>query len=391
MKILSVVPWDQKQGGVASAVGNLAVGLTQLGHDVTFFYPDDDAMAPQHRTTSWGFPGITLRLGLPRARYRFLSWLGFPASGMRILYRLYRVILSHHIQIVNIHYPVDACVYFAICRFLLPFKLVVSIHGTDIFPGGKPRARYSFPTRILLRRSDLVVANSQSFRADFIREFPHLEKKTIFIHNGVNPEEFGLVRRDPERAQDPQNRYVLCIANHNEKKAVDVLIRATALLTALKPPFKLMLVGDGPLRGQLEALAASLGLEHQVIFLGSQGREEVRNLLHGCEVFTLPSRSEPFGIAVIEAMACGKPVLATAIGGIAEIVESGTSGILVEPDNAAALAHELRRLLSDDQLRKRLGEAGYKRVMQHFCISHTVTGYERAFTSLNREQPVFVN
>src|SRR5439155_1357888 len=104
--------------------------------------------------------------------------------------------------------------------------------------------------------------------------------------------------------------------------------------------------------------------------------------LQRCEVFVLPSREEPFGIVIIEAMACKKPVVASAIGGIPEIVEHEVTGILVEPENPADLTAGLRRVLSDSHLRNRLAENGYHQVMEHFCFYHTGTTYENALASL---------
>src|SRR5262249_36764145 len=144
--------------------------------------------------------------------------------------------------------------------------------------------------------------------------------------------------------------YILCVAMHNEKKGIDVLLRAFALIHDKEPSLKLVLAGDGPLHGQLKDLASALGIANKVEFLGQQGRVQVVNLLHRCEVFVLPSRSEPFGIVLAEAMACKKPIVATTAGGIPEIIENQKNGILVEPDNEKALAEALITVLKDENL-----------------------------------------
>jgi glycosyltransferase involved in cell wall biosynthesis len=143
-----------------------------------------------------------------------------------------------------------------------------------------------------------------------------------------------------------------------------------------------VLVGDGPLRSELEHLAARLGVHRQVEFIGYQSRPGVVRLLNECTLFVLPSRSESLGIAVIEALACGKPVVATAVGGIPEIIEDGTSGILVEPEDARALAVAIRRLLGDPALRERLGRAGRRRVKDAFRWQRMAEGYVRAYEEL---------
>ena len=136
---------------------------------------------------------------------------------------------------------------------------------------------------------------------DIASLFPSLKDKLVFIHNGVNLAELHSSCQDTTTELD--HPYLLCIAMHNEKKGLDVLLRAFALIQGVLL-YKLVLVGDGPLRGYLESLALSLGIQHKVEFLGLQGRAQVAKLIQGCEVFVLPSRSEPFGIVLTEAMAC---------------------------------------------------------------------------------------
>src|SRR5262249_115107 len=155
-----------------------------------------------------------------------------------------------------------------------------------------------------------------------------------------------------------QGSYLLCIAMHNEKKGLDVLLRAFSLLQNTAPSLKLLLVGDGPLRGDLERLALSLGLTDRVQFLGLRGRDEVARLLHEWEVFVLASRCEPLGMGVIGAVACKKPVIATTVGGIPEIIENGKTGLLIEPDNPEALAAALTNVLDNESLRLGIARAG---------------------------------
>jgi glycosyltransferase involved in cell wall biosynthesis len=119
-----------------------------------------------------------------------------------------------------------------------------------------------------------------------------------------------------------------------------------------------------------------------VTFLGWKGRAQVAELLHGCEVFVLPSRSEPFGIVLLEAMACKKPIIATTVGGIPEIIEDGKTGILVEPDNPDALAKALIALLRNPALRRTIARNGYVTVRERFRCENTGAAYEAAFRNL---------
>jgi glycosyltransferase involved in cell wall biosynthesis len=132
----------------------------------------------------------------------------------------------------------------------------------------------------------------------------------------------------------------------------------------------------------LEGLARQLGIQGQVDFVGSKAAGEIAALFQGCEVFVLPSRVEPFGIVIIEAMACKKPVVATAVDGIPEIIEHGKTGMLVESGNPDALRQALQGVLSNPDLRNALAENGYSRVMERFCLNHTGAAYESAYASV---------
>ena len=380
MNVLIVAPVDDEIGGVSSVVRNLALYLHRRGHEVFFFYAGKSTFT-KTRVTKAGFTGFELNLQMWfRERSSLLRPIFLLVRFPVVMYQLMRIIQRKHIDIVNIHYPVEYGVFFAFCRRLISFCLVTSVHGAELFPGGKRRESYSRRTRFLLKSSDRVVAPSQRYRADVAAVFPFLEKRLIFIHNGVDLEELQFPSGGKMR--QVQGSYLLCIAMHNVKKGLDVLLRAFALLQNTAPSLKLVLVGDGPLRGELERLALSLGLADTVQFLGLRGRDEVARLLHGCEVFVLPSRSEPFGIVVIEALACRKPVVATTAGGIPEIIENGKSGLLVEPDNPEALANALTNVLQNESLRLAIAQAGHVRVREKFSSENTGSSYEALFDDL---------
>jgi L-malate glycosyltransferase len=379
MRILLVSPADEAFGGVASVVGNLARYLQSHGHEVIFLH-SGRALLPKKKTTKWGFLGFDLRLqALFGKRHPLVSLALFLFFFPIGIYQLARLIQKHRIEIINIHFPSDYCFYFGLCRRILSFRLVTSVHGADFFPSGNPKPRYSRLIRFLLSASDLIVAPSESYRKDFLSVFPALNEKTIFIHNGIDLDEMGAPQ---EGNRSDQDRYILCIAAHNLKKGLDVLIRAVALLRDVDPSFKVLLVGDGPLREELEELVRSLGIEERIRFLGRQERHEVVSLIHGCEAVVLPSRSEPFGIAVIEGMACKKPVVATAVGGIPEIIENGKNGILVEPDSPAGLAEALITVLRDPALQRAIASNGYATVHERFRSEKTGSTYETVFAYL---------
>ncbi|HJT21777.1 MAG TPA: glycosyltransferase family 4 protein [Nitrospira sp.] len=383
MNVLIVVPWDQEWGGVASVVGNVGTQLRKRGHHVWFLNLGESELL-RAKTTKWNFPGYELNLRnmyVPERPVK--SVLAFCVYLLRTLYQLGRLVRRHDIDIVNIHYPLGCEIYFVFLRFLLRFKLVISVHGADLFPEGIPQARYPFALRFLMNSTDWLVAPSRSMLAQTVAKFPRLEPRGSAIHNAVDMAEFEINGTD----QAGQGTHILCVALHHPRKAIDVLIKAFKLFSERHQGVELWLVGDGPATGELVDLARHLDLDEQVKFLGARDRSGVRTLLHRCRVAVLPSRVEPFGIAILEALACRKPVIASAVGGIPEIIDNRKNGILVEPEDPEALCDAMTAVWNDPALAGMLAAAGYETVKERFQWEIAAARYEATFTKLSPSIP----
>lgn len=219
----------------------------------------------------------------------------------------------------------------------------------------------------------------------------------VLVAGGVDPERIDLVWStvDPARlvpARDrgatraelgaaPDDVLVLGLGALFRRKGFDVLLEAVAHLAAGDPPLAppVVIAGDGPERADLEARARELG-PGRVRFLGR--REDVADLLAACDVFVLPSRAEGLGVAALEAMASGRPVVASRVGGLGQAVEDGRSGLLVPAEDPAALAGALRRLVLDPALRRSLGRGGTERVRDGFLPERMVRSYESLYRSV---------
>jgi glycosyltransferase involved in cell wall biosynthesis len=167
-----------------------------------------------------------------------------------------------------------------------------------------------------------------------------------------------------------------------ERKGIDVLLEAVARLATEQLHPTLWIAGEGPRRGALERLMRVRGLEDQVHFLGP--RDDVADLLAACDVFVLPSRLEGLGVSALEAMALGRPVVASRVGGLAEAVVHERTGLLVPPEDAAALCAGLARLLRDQALRQRLGAAGPARIDECHSVEAMADAYERLYDEVLR-------
>ena len=176
---------------------------------------------------------------------------------------------------------------------------------------------------------------------------------------------------------------LLAVASLHERKGLDVLLEALTHLAGRGRSPELWIAGSGPHRGALEAQAARQGLADRVHFLGQ--RDDVVDLLCACDVFVLPSRREGLGVAALEAMALGRPVVASRVGGLAESVQHEYTGLLVPPEDSEALAGALERLLGDPALARRLGAAGPEHIRDRYDADAMVAGYERIYGEILAE------
>lgn len=218
--------------------------------------------------------------------------------------------------------------------------------------------------RFFGRRFDRVVAVSRAVEAFLVDHYQYQPSKVITIRNGF--EGSPLPRVEPDLPT------IVCVANFRPEKGHRVLLRALAIVRREISDVSLVLLGDGPLRDELAALADSLSIADAVRFEGSV--EDVWPYLARSTLFCLPSLSEPLGIAIMEAMAGGVPVVASAVGGIPELVRHDETGRLAPPGDAGALARELLRLLRSPLDCERLASAAL-RVSSNWQMIKTARSY----------------
>lgn len=233
--------------------------------------------------------------------------------------------------------------------------------------------------RELFRDADAITACSRQTLDEAI-SFTGIDpaERAHVVYNGVDLDEFTHVF--PVQRDRP---FVLGIGRHVPQKGFDVLLRAFARLRSndALANHQLVLAGDGPQHHDLRALAHQLDLDDHVDFVGRCDRNATAALFAGCSLFVLPSRHEPMGIVNLEAMAAGRPVLASAVGGVPELVVDRETGVLVRPDDHEHLAHELGVLLAAPDVRARMGRAGLERVQQ-FSWPSIADRYADIYTSV---------
>jgi glycosyltransferase involved in cell wall biosynthesis len=190
------------------------------------------------------------------------------------------------------------------------------------------------------------------------------------IRNGIDAETFAYTGPRPDGS-------AVVVARLSPEKDIATLLRATSLVAAEEPGFRLEVAGDGPCLGDLKALATELNLNERVTFLGLVS--DVAAMLKQARLFVLPSLSEGVSLTILEAMARGLPVAATAVGGTPEVVHDGATGLLVEPARPDEMARALLRLWRDPRTGQAFGLAGRRRVEQDFDVRTMVRRYEELY------------
>jgi glycosyltransferase involved in cell wall biosynthesis len=223
------------------------------------------------------------------------------------------------------------------------------------------------------RCAHAVVANSRAAARQL--ESEGLPSSRIHVvANGIAMERFPA---RPVLMRPPAT--LVTVANLRKEKAHEVLLAAAARLLPRHSNLRLLIVGDGPRASELRALAAGLGVERHVSFLGH--REDVPSVLAQADLFVLPSRSEAFPNGAIEAMAAGLPVIASRVGGLLDLVDDGRTGLLVPPDDPAALASAIESLLLSPVRAAAIGAAARDEVARRYSFDRMVRSFEDLFLS----------
>lgn len=344
-----------KIGGVETFVWDLAKYLTRKGLDVHVIggrgaveRTDTGARVLEHRYLD---RAVLRRVPLLRRQYTFaklLERLTFAPFALPSL-------LRERYDIIHIQKPYDLPLALLL-RKLRGTRVVFGCHGKDFFWGDT----------ILAPLVDTAVSCSQ-FNAKTVSDRYGIHPAVVY--NGFDANLFQPTPVDKELRQSlcPGGEQVLLYVGRLVPwKGVQYLIDAMVVLKE-RPPVRLLILGSGPAREDLEERAREKGIADRVTFVGNVAREELPRYYALSDVVVGTSfANETFGIALCEAMACSRPVVASNFGGFREVVEEGVTGFLVPPQDSTALAEKISLLLEDQELRRRFGEAGKKRVSEVF-------------------------
>jgi N-acetyl-alpha-D-glucosaminyl L-malate synthase BshA len=358
-------------GGSGIVATELAKSLAARGHDVHVLSTDTPFRFGSYQ------PGLTFHRVHTPAYPLFRE----PQYVIALATRIVQVAREVGLDIIHAHYAVPHATAAYLAKQILlreppprmP-RVITTLHGTDITLVGSDHS-YADTVAFSIDESDGVTAVSESLRQDTYRALAVTNPITV-IPNFLDCSVYRRVEADALRARycpPGCEKLVIHVSNFRPVKRVPIVIEVFARI-AERVPSRLLLVGDGPDLAAALDRAHELGIAKQVEALGEQ--DQIIPLLSIADLFLLPSAQESFGLAALEAMACRVPVVASNVGGLHEVIDSGATGFLHDADDIAGMAESAVRLLTDADLHERVAREGRRTVKQRFCGDLVVPQYE---------------
>jgi len=357
-------------GGSGAVATELGLELARRGHDIHFI--------------SYASP-FRLRGLAERVTFHEVVTASYPLFeqspyALALAVKQHEVALREQLDLMHVHYAIPHATTAWLAKQMLAderdLKVLTTLHGTDITLVGQDPSYHSI-TKFSIERSDAVTAVSAYLRDETYRAFGCVNCDVRVIPNFISLDEYHPATDDRcRRALAPAgNKVLVHISNFRPVKRVLDVVRIFAGVRKAMPA-TLVMAGDGPDRDAAEAEVDRLKLTRDVRFLGRV--EDVADVLRGADLFLLPTVSESFGLAALEAMACGVPVIASRAGGIPEVVVDGETGVLAEPGAVDVMVEAALGILKDPKRHERMRTAAVARAGD-FTTEKVVPQYEALY------------
>jgi N-acetyl-alpha-D-glucosaminyl L-malate synthase BshA len=363
-------------GGSGVVGTELGIELAQRGHEVHFIAYQQPIRLNTKQPRIF-FHEVTV------SQYPLFE---YPPYDLALATRMAEVADIYNLDILHVHYAIPHSVSALLARQMLAAQpngksrklpFVTTLHGTDITIVGADRS-YLPVTRYSIEQSDGVTAISHYLKQVTVKEF-EVRNPIEVIYNFVNCD---MYKRDPKATENraefagKDERILVHLSNFRPVKRICDVIEIFDRVNK-KVPSRLLLMGDGPDRSQAEWLVNKKGLRNQVEFLGKVDR--VYEKLSIADLMLVPSEMESFGLAALEGMACEVPAIATAVGGVPEVVDHGRSGFLAPVGDVEAMAGYAIDILSDEKRLREMGKVARWEAQSRFCSSRIIPEYEKFY------------
>ena len=361
-------------GGSGIVATELAIALADRGHDLHVLSTEPPFRFPTDR---------------PNLRFHEVATPAYPLFrepqyALSLATAIVQVSRQCHLDVVHAHYAVPHAAAAYLARQIMVAhptdrvpRVMTTLHGTDITLVGSDPS-YAETVAFCIDQSDGVTAVSESLRADTCQLLGITREITV-IPNFLDAARFsrrGLPRRPRSRPR------IVHISNFRPVKRIAAVVDVFARVRA-QGPATLVLVGEGPELEPARQRLRSLGLDGDVEYAGE--RLDIVDVLSQADVFLLPSATESFGLAALEAMACEVPVVASRVGGLPEVIDDGVTGFLHLPDDIEGMAGSIVNLVSNPALHARIAQAARQVAVERFSAARIVPLYEAAYAALAGE------
>lgn len=359
-------------GGSGVLATELGMALADKGHDVHFItYQQPVRLANSFRPNIF-FHEVSVPV---------YPLFDFPPYESALVSTMVSVVNNYDLDVLHVHYaiPHASSAYFA--QQILKdagknIPYITTLHGTDITLVGRDKT-YAPIVTFSLNQSTAITAVSHNLKQETLNNF-NIQKEIDVIYNFVDVQRFQRKEKEHFKRMIAPNgeRIITHVSNFRKVKRVDDVIKIFEKIRK-EVPSKLIMIGDGPERTEAEELVKQFcNLQTDVRFLGKQ--EQVEEIFSISDLFLLPSAYESFGLAALEAMACGIPVISSNAGGLPEINQQGVTGYLSDVGDVADMAKNSISILKEDDVLKRFKEAAYKQA-HSFTIDKVVPEYEALY------------
>ena len=350
-------------GGSGIVATELGLELANRGHEIHFI--------------TYANP-IRLDPNIPRIQYHEVEvsnypLFQFPPYSLALASRMADIADDYKLDLLHVHYAIPHSISAMLAKQILAprrrLPFITTLHGTDITLVGIEPSYFAI-TKFSIEQSDGVTAISDDLRSDTIRTFGIRDEIRV-IHNFVNCDTYAPA--PDERSVEP---LMIHLSNFRPVKRVLDCVRILAEVRKTVNA-RLLMVGDGPERGAAEHLAVQLGVRDSIDFLGKQNH--VERLIRQAHVLLMPSEMESFGLAALEAMACGVVPVGTNVGGVPELITDGVDGCLEAVGDVPRLAARAIALLTDSGLHASMATAARKTAVDRFSTESLIPQYERYY------------
>lgn len=359
-------------GGSGVLATELGIALADKGHEVHFItYQQPVRLLNSFRHNIY-FHEVTVPV---------YPLFDFPPYESALVSTMVSVVNNYELDVLHVHYaiPHASSAYFA--KQILKesgknIPYITTLHGTDITLVGKDKT-YAPIVTFSLNQSDAITAVSNNLRQETLDNFP-IHKEIDVIYNFVDVQRFQRKEKEHFKKMIAPNgeRIIVHVSNFRKVKRVDDVVKIFEKIRK-EVPAKLIMIGDGPERGDTEELVKKFcNLHSDVRFLGKQ--EQVEEVFSISDLFLLPSTYESFGLAALEAMACGIPVISSNAGGLPEINIQGKTGFLSDVGDVADMAKNAVTILKDDAILQQFKDNAYQQA-HTFTIDKVVPQYEALY------------